>query len=332
VDVTYLVTGATGHLGNVIVRKLAAQGNSVRALVLPNDPLAEELPDEVQIFSGDISQIDSLRPFFTVEGKEAIVIHSAGIVSIASKDDQRMKDINVGGIKNILRLCREFKVSKLVYVSSVHAIPELPKGEVIKEIHDFDAQKIIGPYAKTKAEATALVLEAASLGLDASVVHPSGIVGPFDYGRGHMTQLIIDYCQGRLVAGVKGGYDFVDVRDVADGVIACCHRGKKGECYILSNRYFSIQEVFDLLQEVTGKEKPKAVLPMWFARLTAPLSELYYKLLKQPPLYTPYSLYTLSSNAVFSHAKAGNELGYSVRPFGETIGDTVEWLRVQRRI
>ena len=97
---------------------------------------------------------------------------------------------------------------------------------------------MIGPYAKTKAEATQAVLEAVKQGLNAVVVHPSGIIGPYDNGNNHIVKLAKDYISGKLLAGVIGGYDFVDVRDVAKGCIAAVDKGEVGECYILSNRFY----------------------------------------------------------------------------------------------
>ena len=329
----YLVTGAAGHLGNTVVRMLAEKGKKVRSLVLPGEKHIEAVSALSEIFTGDVRDKVSMRTFFqTDDDIQKIVIHCAGIVSIASKFEQRVYDVNVSGTKNIVGLCKEYGVHKLVYVSSVHAIPELSPGQVITEIDSFDPKLVKGLYAKTKAEATAFVLQAAEQGLDVSVVHPSGICGPYDTGRGHLTQLFIDYYKGRLTAGLRGGYDFVDVRDVAAGVIACCEQGRRGECYILSNRYVSIPELLEMFHEVSGRKRVRTILPLWFVRLTAPLAELYYKLLRQPPLYTAYSIYTLTSNAHFSHEKAERDLGYTVRPLTETVRDTMCWLKEQGRI
>ena len=154
-------------------------------------------------------------------------------------------------------LCENIWGKKLIYVSTVHAIPEKEKGEVIIEISDFNPDEVVGLYAKTKSEATTYVLAAARKGLNASVVHPSGISGPYDYGNGHLTTLVIDYCKNWLVAGIKGGYDFVDVRDVAQGIISCCTKGSSGECYILSNKYFTVQEILFMLHKITGKKEVK---------------------------------------------------------------------------
>jgi dihydroflavonol-4-reductase len=203
---------------------------------------------------------------------------------------------------------------------------------MITEITHFSPDKVVGSYAKTKAEATSYVLDAAKQGLNTCVVHPSGIVGPNDYGRGHITTLVIDYYKRRLTSGVSGGYDFVDVRDVANGIISACDKGRQGECYILSNKFFKIGEILDLLHEITGKKKIKNFLPLWFVRATAPLAELYYKILQQPPLFTSYSIYTLNSNAMFSHQKAIDELGYTTRDMKGTLIDTVNWLKERGRI
>ncbi|OQB24993.1 MAG: 3 beta-hydroxysteroid dehydrogenase/Delta 5--_4-isomerase [Firmicutes bacterium ADurb.Bin182] len=327
----YLVTGAAGHLGSAVTRRLLELKKNVRALVLPGEKLLTQ--GNIEVFCGDVRDKDSLVPFFTDNGgRDLLVIHCAGIVTIESRYRQQVYDVNVGGTKNIAELCERFKAKKLVYVSSVHAIPEKPKGETITEVTLFDPDKAVGQYAKTKSEATSIVLEAACKGLDASVVHPSGIIGPFETGRGHMTALIIDYCKRRLISAISGGYDFVDVRDVADGIISCCEKGRKGECYILSGRYATVKELLYMLHEITGKKEIKSYLPLWFVKLTAPLAELYYKILRRPPLYTAYSVYTVGSNSLFSHEKASKELGYKTRDMKQTLADTVKYLCDNKKI
>lgn len=327
----YLVTGGAGYLGNTLIRRLLELGKSVRILALLGE---KNIPDgDIEVCYGDVRETESLKDFFdNPKEKELIVIHTAGIVSIATKFEQNVYDVNVKGTKNIVALCEANNVKKLVHVSSVHAIPEKPKGETIYETDTFNPEDVIGLYAKTKAEATNVVLEATKRGLNASVVHPSGISGPFDSGRGYLTTLVIDYCKGGLTAGVNGGYDFVDVRDVAEGIISCCEKGRKGECYILSNKYFTVREILYMLHEITGKREIKNILPLWFVKLVAPLAELYYKMLKQPPLFTPYSIYTINSNSTFSHEKADRELGYTARPMKDTLRDTCNWLKENKRL
>ena len=329
----YDVTGAAGHLGTAIVRRLSDMGQRVRAFLLPGDEGASRLPDGVEAFFGDVRDPASVAEFLQHDPSErAVVIHAAGIVSIAAKPAAAVRSVNVEGTRNLVEHCQRQSVDKLIYVSSVHAIPEKPAGQIITETDRFDPDAVVGGYAKTKAEATQLVLQAARDGLDASVVHPSGILGPYDWGHGHLTQLVIDYVRGRLSACVDGGYDFVDVRDVAEGIIACCDKGRQGECYILSGGYYDVAQILGMLHRITGKKEIKRVLPYWFVKATAPLCELYYRLLRQPPLFTAYSIYTLRTNAHFSHDKAARELGYSTRPMEQTLEDMVGWMKANGRI
>ena len=332
---TYIITGANGFLGNNSVRELnrTEPAAEIRALVSsPNhaDALAGL---NCQIFAGDVTKPETLDPLFDIpESGEIYVIHCAAIVYIKSKPNPAVYQVNVLGTKNIVEKTLELGAN-LVYVNSVHALPELPNNAEITEIRDFDPSKVVGEYAKSKAEAARYVLEAVqNRGLDACIVHPSGIIGPYDFKTSHLTQLIIDAATGRLRAGVKGGYDFVDVRDVTNGILAACEKGKPGECYILSGHYVSVPELLQLVAKAAGRKPITTFLPLWLAKLTAPLSEIYYNLKKQPPLYTIYSLYTLESNANFSHAKADRELDYRSRPISETITDTVRWLQETGKI
>ena len=331
----FIITGANGFLGNNLVRELVKdKNNEVRALVLPDDQIHSLDGLNCKIYKGDVTKKDSLNAIFAIEesNTELYVIHCAAIVYIKAKYNPKVYEVNVNGTKNIIDQVLKTK-AKLVYVSSVHAIPEKPNHAVITETKDFDPKQVVGEYAKTKAVTAKYVLEMVEKkGLNACIVHPSGIIGPNDFGSSHLTQLLIDFANGKLKACVHGGYDFVDVRDVVSGIIQACYKGKKGSCYILSNRYVPVKELLDIVSQVRNIKKVKFVIPMWLAKLTAPLSEKYYTMLKQPPLYTKYSLYTLTSNSNFSNQKAKKELNYKTRDFEKTIKDTVLWLEEQGRI
>ncbi|MGI6199188.1 MAG: NAD-dependent epimerase/dehydratase family protein [Christensenellales bacterium] len=326
----YVVTGACGHLGSTIVRMLQRAGESVYGLVLPGEPAQDQA--KIHYVRGDVRDIDTLRPLFAdAEGEEIIVIHTAGIIDISEQVTDLMYAVNVGGTKNILKLCQQVGVRRLVYVSSVHAIPEKDHLSVLSEVQRFSPDWVVGGYAKTKAEATQAVLDAVAQGLDAVVVHPSGILGPYDNSGNHLVQMVKDYLTGKLPACVKGGYDFVDVRDVAYGCLTAAERGKTGECYILSNRHYEVRDVLRIARTVCGGRR-LPVLPMWMAKAAAPLLGWISRRRRQRPLYTKYSLYTLSSNDRFSHDKATLELGYRPRDLCQTIRDTAAWLRQQQLI
>lgn len=328
----YIITGANGHLGNTLVRFLKRQGAEVRGLILPGE--TGRIRGGVTYVQGDVCEPASLVPLFRdTAGRAVTLIHTAGIVDIADDVTEQMYAVNVGGTKNIIELCRQHPGTRLLYVSSVHAIPETDKLQVLHEVNHFTPDAVVGGYAKTKAEATQAVLDAVAEGLDAVVVHPSGILGPYDTSGNHLVQLVRDYLWGKLPACVRGGYDFVDVRDVAAGCLAAAEKGRTGECYILSNRHYEVKEVLAMAKEVQGGRK-LPVLPMWMARAATPLLEWVAKRRRQRPLYTRYSLYTLGSNDRFSHDKATRELGYRPRDLRDTIRDTVAWLNrlYQRRV
>jgi dihydroflavonol-4-reductase len=141
-------------------------------LLLPDESPAVE-DSCITYYHGDVCDIGSLRKLFAdTEGREVILIHTAALISIAEKMPSRLYQVNVNGTKNVLRLCMEYNVKRMVHVSSVHAIPELPQGKIITEVDSFSADAVNGGYAKTKAEAAQAVLDAAGKGLDAVIVFP----------------------------------------------------------------------------------------------------------------------------------------------------------------
>lgn len=317
----FIITGASGHLGGTIVRMLNGRPVQVRGLVFGDKKKQDT--GSIHYYSGDVREPETLRPLFEgCEDMETIVIHTAGIIDISNHVSPELYDVNVNGTKNILALCREYPVKRLVYVSSVHAIPEQKRGNVTGEIRDFSPDAVVGGYAKTKAEATREVRRAAQEGLDAVVVHPSGILGPYDRSGNHLVQMVAEYLHGTLPACVKGGYDFVDVRDVAEGCLLAAEKGRKGECYILSDRYCEIREVLEIAGAVSGKKK-LPVLPLWMAKMAAPFIQLHARRKKRRPLYTAYSLHVLGTGERFSHKKATEELGYHPRDLKVTIRDMV---------
>lgn len=323
----YIITGANGHLGRALVHRLKDKECQVRGFVLAGETAQDEA--NIHYYFGDVTKPETMEPLFHgTFGMELIVIHAAGIVDISPNVSLEIHRVNVEGTQNVIALCQKYKVKRLLYISSVHAIPEGDDLRVLTEIDHFAPEDVEGGYAKTKAEATQAVLDAAAEGLDAVVVHPSGILGPYDEGRNHVVQLVADYMQGRIPACVKGGYDFVDVRDVARGCLLAVDRGKAGECYILSNRFYSMKELLTLVRrEHEGRALP--VLPLWMAKMWAPVMAAWAKLRHRRPLYTAYSLYTLGANARFSHDKATAELGYRPRDMRETVKAMVGWLRAQ---
>ena len=325
-DEKFLITGATGFLGRTVIAELMQRGKRVRALVLPNDPFVENLPADTEVVFGDVCDDLSLERFFSGADSRTCVIHCAGIVSVASHPGERLYKVNIGGTNNVLRHSEKHEVGKLIYVSSVHAIPEKPTGTAMDEDVVFSPDKVRGDYAKSKAIATSLVLEAAARGLNASVVYPSGIIGPGDIGKGSITSMLISYLSGKMPFAVKGGYDFVDVRDVAAGIVSCAERGEPGKGYILSGHYATIRDILTLAKAEAGMTRGPVCLPICFAEFAAPFAEKRSAGKNQSLFFTPYSISVLKSNGRFNRSAAETRLGYSPRSLESSIGDTVRWI------
>ena len=323
----WLVTGATGHIGNVLVRKLLERGEKVRALIMPDesrDPL-EGL--DVEAVEGDILDLDSVFESMRGVPKGGAmrgVFHLAGVISIMPGPNPFVRRVNVDGTKNILRAAKETGVDKVVYTSSIHAIQRADDG-VIDESLPFDADNPYGAYDRSKAEATYEVLNAARAGLEAVVACPTGVIGPYDFRGSMMGAVIHDAAAAKPSLYVDGAYDFVDVRDVADGLISAAKHGKRGESYILSGNKISVRYLLETIREITGRGFFQMKIPFDLAKFAALFTPMYYRFAHATPRFTPYSLEVLKSNSNISHAKATRELGYKPRTIYESISDTVKW-------
>lgn len=322
----FLLTGATGFLGNTIAWKLHEKGYRCKALVTQKGKYNSKLPPDTELWYGDILDAESLDELFNgVSSDDTCVIHCAGIVSIASKPNPMIYKINVDGTRNILRLAAEHHVGRLIHVSSIHAIPEKPAGEIMSEINVFDEDFVRGEYAKSKAIASHIALQAAQEGLNLSIVHPSGLIGPRDWRHGQITTAIMSYCEGKLPAGVHGGNNFVDVRDVADGILACADKGLAGECYILSGHNTTVKAILEHVRTILNCKR-LVYLPLQLIKMIAPIYEKIAVMRHKTTFLTPYSAYALGANAAYSHEKATEAFGFSPRRIEETIEDTVKWL------
>lgn len=327
----YFVTGATGFLGKAVVQRLLTKAADIYALVMKDDPLAGTLPNGIHVCVGNVCDPSSLDSFLNGADGQSCVIHCAGIVSVASRPGEQLYKVNVGGTKNIVSACISHSVGKLVYVSSVHALTEKPKGiEIDAETDAFNPDRLVGDYAKSKAMATRIVLDAARASLDASIVLPSGIIGPGDTAGGSITELLLSFLAGKLPIAVKGGYDFVDVRDVAAGIVSCAEKGVRGKCYILSGHYATIRDILETVAGSTGIKKAVSYIPIALAKIVAPFYELDSIRRKKKLFFTPYAVHVLQSNARFSKKSSENDLGYTPRSLKETLLDTVKWLKKAR--
>ena len=328
----YLLTGAAGFLGTNICMQLLEAGCKVRALVLPNDKSVKFIPKDVEVVIGDLTDADSLEPFFAVpEGHTSVIIHCASMVTVDPTFSDKLMEVNVTGTRNIItKVLAHPECEKMVYVSSTGAIPKQPHGTPIKEVDKFtpvDDRKVVGAYSLSKAIATQMVLDSVKvMGLKACVVHPSGILGPYDHALGETTRTVLQIIKGEMPMGMQGSFNLCDVRDLAAGTIAAIDKGRDGECYILANEPVTLKEMCDMIQKECTAKKISIYLPLDLANKIAKMLEKQAEKTGKKPLMTTFSVYNLARNNVFDYSKAQRELGYTTRPYQETIHDEVKWM------
>ncbi len=331
----YLVTGAAGFLGGHVCRQLIERGDKVRAFALPGDKAIQFIPKEVEVVEGNLCNLEDVDKFFTVpEGTETICLHIASVVTVSPDYNPLVMNVNVGGTKNIILCCQKHsECKKLVYCSSTGAIPEEKKGRKMKEVIYFDEDQTVGCYSRSKAIASQAVLDAANKeGLNACIVHPSGILGPEDPAVGETTKTLIDIINGEMPMGMDGSFNLCDVRDLAAGCIAAADKGRKGECYILANEEVSFRDFTKLVCDESGCTPIKQFLPIKWAYVLASIMEKLAKKSGKKPMMTTFSVYNLDKNNAFDYSKAQRELGYTTRPYVETIRDEIAWLKQEGKI
>jgi dihydroflavonol-4-reductase len=318
---TVAVIGASGHVGNNLCRALLEKGYKVKALVHHNSASLEGL--NLTQEKGDILDPQGLRDFLT--GCE-VVFHAAGKISIDGDKDGMLYAVNVTGTKNIVEACLASGIHKLIYFSSIHALQQLPEGPLDESRPLVEQSNLLHDQAKSDAERE--VIKGIAQGLDTIIIIPTAAIGPNDFQPSLMGQGLIALYNRKLPSLVDGGFDWVDVRDIAKAAIAAMERGKPGERYLISGMWKTVKDLAYLVEEATGVLPPKFTSPQWLAKMGVPLVKAMSKITHTPLLYTYETLEVLvRCNHNISSLKARRELGFYPRPLSETLKDTFDWFR-----
>jgi dihydroflavonol-4-reductase len=314
------ITGATGHVGASLVRSLIGQGRSVRVLVRDDLRAVDGL--NVKKVRGDVLDFESLLRLF--KGVKT-VFHLAAKISIVGSESGTVEKINVEGTNNVIKACLKCGVKRLVHFSSIHAFRAKHAGEVLDETGKLATGESEFPYDRSKAVAQLAVLDSVRFGLEAIVLNPTGIIGPYDFKPSRMGGVLMDIYHRRYPALIDGGYDWVDSRDVAACALAAEKKGKPGDSYLVSGNWLHLQGVARIIEKLYGIKAPHLVVPAWLCTIPSYCSLAVARTFGVTPKLTPYSLKVIRTRHSVSHDKASRVLGYNPRPVEETIRDTMTW-------
>lgn len=317
---TVVVTGASGHVGGNLVRALLEQGRNVRVLVHKDRRAIEGL--DVEHVQGDVRDLESLESAFH---NADVVYHMAVYITLQMDEWPICKAINVEGTRNVVNACLKTGVGRLIHGSSINAFSQEPRGSIVDESRPLVESEQYPPYDRSKAAAEKEVQSGIENGLNAVILNITGVIGPYDFRPSNTGKLILDYIHRKVPAVVKGGTDWVDVRDVTIGAIKAEKCATVGASYLLSGHWIPLYDFGLMVEDVTGIPAPRIVVPMWVARMGVPFITLYNRLTGNIPRFTTISLNALESHRSISHAKATRELDYRPRPLVESIIDTVSW-------
>jgi nucleoside-diphosphate-sugar epimerase len=318
-----LITGANGHLGANLVRRLIADGAAVRVLLRPTSDNSPTGDLDVERVYGDLRDAASLMT--PTKGCSAIY-HCAAQLSTASGGEQEIFASNVLGTRNLLDAARRSGVGRVVVTGSLSAIGHRSDGPADENV-PFNPFERHLPYAVSKAAVEHECLKGFAEGLDVVMAVSCAILGPQDFKPSRMGQVLIDYARNRLHAYVAGGFEFVAAHDIVEGHVLCMKQGRAGQKYIFSTSYMTKDEIMDLFATVTGRPKPRLRLP---AGLMAPVAEIgafvhRYILPGRRQLLTPAAVRLLRMGRRADIGKAQRELGYRPTSIAEAVREAYEW-------
>ena len=321
-----VVTGASGLLGGNLAVALIDAGHTVRALRRAKSRVDHLDRWPITWIDADLSDTDALARAF--DGADA-VFHSAAAVSIVRAPTPELVEVNVEGTRRVVDAVRRAGVARLVHVSTVAAVGLTEDGQPCTEsaVWNFDRHGLDDGYAITKHRAEELVRAAVTDGLPAVIANPTFMLGPLDR-RPSSGQLLVEIVRGRMPGTTDGINNFVDVRDVARGLLAVHDRGRIGERYILGGHEMTYRELVHRVAVVAGVRAPRHHAPRWLALLGGRLGDLQEALTGREPLLNSMSArYAYTTRFRFSSERARNELGYTSGPIEPAIRDAIAFFR-----
>ena len=321
---TALVTGSSGHVGSNFIRELSKQGFTIRCIDFDGDYRAYE-GFEVEVIKGDITDKESLEPIFK---NVDIVFHTAALINLDRRYKKQIRLVNVAGTKNVCEAALQAGVKKLIHFSSVDAFYRFPIEEPLLESRKLIDDPNAVPYDLSKADGQKVVLQFCEKGLDASIIHPTSIVGPNDFKPGLPMQEMVNLANGKRKLLPNWGYNFVDVRDLCLTAISAVELGRTGQNYIVGGEYHMYSYIAELMEQQLGRTVLLSTIPDFVSYLGLPYEYIKSLITGKPRVLTIDTLHTgKSGNKVVPSTLAREELGHNPRPLKESIYDMVAFFQ-----
>jgi dihydroflavonol-4-reductase len=319
------VTGGTGFIGGMVVRKLVEAGHTVRALVRPGADTRQLDSLPVERIEGNLENEESLRR--GMEGCDR-VFHLAALYAFWGYRWEDFYRTNVEGTRRVLTVAAQVGVPRIVYTSSIATLG-IPRGDVpANEDTPVTLDEKIGHYKRSKFLAEEVARDFARQGVPVVIVNPAAPVGVGDYKPTPTGQMIVDFLNGRMFGYVDTGMNIVDVEDVAMGHLLAAERGRVGERYILGGENLTLKQVLDILAEVSGRPPVRLRIPHSVALAWSYVDVTLARLNpRHIPAATPEKVRLSRQKEYYDSSKAMRELGYTYRPAREALRKAVEWYR-----
>lgn len=318
------VTGAGGHLGGTLIRQLLDNGAKIRAVDLVKGATLEGL--DIEFMQGDVTDAAQMRE--AVDGVDA-VCNLAAVISVIGDPTGIVQKVNIQGPATVASAALEAGVGRFVHASSIHAYDLAAAESPMDETGPRSVSDRIPIYDRTKWSGEQEVYQRIERGLDGVVVNPTGVIGPFDFAESRMGQVLLAIRDEKLPMLIDGGFDWVDVRDVAKGIIGALESGHTGENYLLSGTRYDVIAVAALAAAEVGVVPPTRTLPRWAAKAWGPFGTAIARRNESALSMTSESVRALFNGPEISSAKAARHFGYEARPIEETLADTYAWFEEQ---
>jgi dihydroflavonol-4-reductase len=318
-----LITGASGLVGANLVEAASQQGYTVRAMYRKSSSLKALQGLHYESALGDVTDQASLGAAMR---DVDIVFHVAALATYWKADVQQMYHTNIEGTRNVLQAARTAKVKRVVFTSSVSALGQPAFGKMLDETGTFNLKPEQFHYAYTKVLAEQVVQEFVSDGLDVVTVNPTIIMGPRDVNviGGAM---VLEAAKQHLFYYPPGGTNMVDVADVCAGHLSAAERGRAGERYVLGGENLWYKDLMSIINDAVGKPRPWLKTPGNVLRAIAGPVDWARSRLKLNLPVDGQQLRLSTETFWFDSAKARKELGFTSRPFVETVQRTYEWYK-----